>query len=94
MFQTSPSPVLQLFNVVKLMREAPDLLARITVGIPKPKKNLLYAKLAKRRLKLKKNFEEDLKTDDPKEALDIFLSNIGHHISHFIAAESVASSKT
>ena len=35
-----------------------------------------------------------MKTDDPKEALDIFVSNIGHHISQFIAAESVASSKT
>ena len=84
--QNSPSPALQLCNVVKQIREAHDLLARITVGIPKPKKNPLYTKLAKRRLKLKKNLEEDLKTGDPKEAIDTFLVNIGHNISKSVIA--------
>jgi len=38
--------------------------------------------------------EEDLKTGDPKEAIDTFLANIGHNISKSVIAESTASNET
>ena len=86
--QNYPSPGLQLCNVINQIREAHDILARIKVGIEKPKKNLKYARLAKRRLKLKKNLKIDLTEGNTVNSIDTFLSSMGNNISKSVSAEN------
>ena len=92
--QINPSPGLQLCTVINQIREAHDLLARIKVGIEKPKKNLMYARLAKRRLKLKKNLKIDIAEGNTVNSIDAFLSSMSNNISKSVSAENKTSKKS
>ena len=76
---THPSPGVLLCHLRSQIVLAEDKLVRILGGLKKPAQRKAYKELAKRRLRLKKQYLEGKELGDEK-AMDRFLSNMGHNV--------------
>ena len=73
-----PSPGILLCHIVQGIRLAEGYIAKIRVGIAKPKQQPKYKKLAERRLMIKKGYIRDKARG--QEDIGAFLSDIGHNV--------------
>ena len=81
--QTHPSPGILLCHIRNEIKLAEQTARQARIGIEKPRAQPLYKKLAERRLKIKKVYQDEKKRG--VEDLSEFLANIGHNIMSSIS---------
>ena len=77
---THPSAGILLCHIKAQITLAEERVVRVTAAVPKPAQRITYNNLAKKRLRLKKNYISD-KNRGVATAIEDFLSNIGHSVA-------------
>ena len=89
---THPSPGVLLCHVKSQITLSEEKLIQIQAGLKRPAQRRAYKILAERRLNLKKNLLEALERKDDN-AIDIFLTSMGHNVSSALMSGRVTEYK-